>query len=684
MPGSSEQQVAIRSGRAGEGGAGKRPRKSDPILQTRNLNTLGQDGGGADDLNAKRPRGGTPASRSEGAGPGSSGDAQLNEARLNDEARLNVGVLQELERLVIILSCQQVETTGKRLQRAGWSVKTNAHSHRFFWWTRASQVDGSPDEVERSSHFCPGMEPGRSKQYRTRDGRKLVDLVLVSLGWKVHDRWEEWLGGNSQEGTDLDSQGELRWYLAWAERYVLEAAGKEKEHAARGDLLNNAGYRPTTLAKERKDRNGLLCGNFPKPSQAEVHRGLSALRWGNTRMLEVLAEEALAVQEQQHWAVRFFPEGGADLGSQGDVGLRQIFEDSDRWGLQISAAGKACAILATEKGLESLHECVFAEILVSSLRDGPATHGEEFFRAKVEEAAGRPFVKDHCTVRVTADERGRDYNDDVRISFSATDADESSDSPAKEKELTIELKALEPATVNLDNLLRSAIPGERHIDLATTLGYNSAAQTASSAVPLPGGSQGLTWVPPARLEQARRNGQKALHVKLPPPSEKQAALGRHLMDIRSTFVDLRNKGKCRGLAKGMVEELRKSMEALSGAILRDGLNKLQADGEIEWVEVPGPLFYLQQAEYRETVRTWLREKKRGDALEKLGPHLEKCEKVSGALGRSDLDKAVRNYQEVWRAEGLTLLWGNARCIVGLDEFSRRKTAEQRVRQQNSV
>ena len=95
------------------------------------------------------------------------------------------------------------------------------------------------------------------------------------------------------------------------------------------------------------------------------------------------------------------------------------------------------------------------------------------------------------------------------------------------------------------------------------------------------------WVPPARLEQARRNGQKALHVKLPPPSEKQAALGRHLMDIRSTFVDLRNKGKCRGLAKGMVEELRKSMEALSGAILRDGLNKLQADGEIEWVEVPG-------------------------------------------------------------------------------------------------
>ena len=532
------------------------------------------------------------------------------------------------------------------------------------------------------------MEPGRSKKYRTWDGRKLVDLVLVSLGWKVHARWEEWLRENSQEGTDWDSQGELRWYLAWAERYVLEAAGKEKEHAARGDLLNNAGYRPTTLAKERKDRNGLLCGNFPKPpSQAEVHRGLSALRWGNTRMLEVLAEEARAVQEQQPWAKRFFPEGGADLGSQGDVGLRQIFEDFDRLGLQISAAGKACAILAKENGLDLglLYERVFAEILVSSLRDGPATYWEEFFRVKVTEAAGRPFVKDHCTVRVTADERGRDYNDDVRISFSATDADESSDSPAmEEKVLTIELKALEPATVNLDNLLRSAIPGETHIDLATKGGYNCAAQTASSAVPLPGGSQGLTWVPPARLEQARRNGQKALHVQLPPPSEKQAALGRHLIGIRSAFVGLQNEGMCRGLAKGMVEKLSRSMEALSGAILRDGLNKLQADGEIEWVEVPGPLFYLQQAEYRETVRTWLREKKRGDALEKLGPHLEKCEKVSGALGRSDLDKAVRNYQEVWRAEGLTLLWGNARYAVEHDEFSRRKTAEQRVRQQNSV
>ena len=194
MPGSSEQRVAIRSGRAGEGGsgkraqaggggAGKRARKSDPILQTRNLNTLGQDGGGADDLNAKRPRGGTPASRSEGAGPGSSGDAQLNEARLNDEARLNVEVLQELERLVIILSCQQVETTGERLQRAGWSVRTNANSDRARYTSSyASCVRGSPGTSTRKGP--PGMGPAGDKSpvgHRLRpvqlNGHALVQRV---------------------------------------------------------------------------------------------------------------------------------------------------------------------------------------------------------------------------------------------------------------------------------------------------------------------------------------------------------------------------------------------------------------------------------------------------------------------------------------------------------------------------
>ena len=729
MPGSSEQRE-IHSGRAGEGATGKRPRtderpagkrprtsagKRPRTLQTLNHNNLGQGGGGGDDQN-----GGTPASRSEGAGPGpgSSGAAQLNEAPPEEgaapaasesaavaaaeaaaaeaaaaeaeaaaaaaeaEALLLAEALLDLERLMIILSGQQVETTGERLQRAGWNVGIDKKRERWFWWTRAQVQDGPNsgkvcEAVKGSPDFrSPRGKEGTSVRYlkgrgaRGGPSRELVYLVLTSLGWKLHDRWEHWLGETFQGATETEeerewcSQGEREWYLAWAERYVLEAAEKEKEVAATGDPLRaeDLRYRPTTDG--RKDRNVFLSGQCPKLSAEELRWGLSAKGWGNTKMFKVLAGEAQAVGKQQLWARGLFLNGGADLGSQGDGGVRQVCEHSDRWS---RPAENSRAILAGEEGQGYLHERVFAAILDIGLRDGTATGFEKFFLEKVTAAAGRP-LEAKFEVRVTANERNPGYRHDVEFLFGGTDAMEA-------KVLKAELKALKRPTVNLHALLKSAIPGEDRIYLATSTGYNAQAQVASSAVPFSDGSQAMTWVPPARLEEARQSKEKALHVPLPPPSEKQVALGHLLVRAYRFFEGLR---KYPGANK-MAQELHGCMEALSDAILRDGLNDLQKKKRIEWVEVPGPLFYLQQPEYRETILTWLAEKEhRWNTATQLRQELKTCAEVTGALGRSDLDKAVRNYQEKWRVEGLNLLWLYTRCAVDLDERSRS------VQQQNSV